>query len=47
MKKIAALLLLITSLITGVKAQEQPDTRQLAENLFQRESFARTTPPAS
>lgn len=39
MKKIAALLLLVTSLITGVKAQEQPDTRQLAENLFQRYEY--------
>lgn len=39
MKKIAALLLLVISLIAGVKAQEQPDTRQLAENLFQRYEY--------
>lgn len=39
MKKIAASLLLITSLITGVKAQEQPDTKQLADNLFERYEY--------
>ncbi|GAA4089555.1 OmpA family protein [Mucilaginibacter panaciglaebae] len=39
MKKIAASLLLTISLITGIKAQEQPDTRQLADNLFERYEY--------
>lgn len=39
MKKIAASLLLTFSLIVGVKAQEQPDNKQLADNLFDRYEY--------
>jgi len=39
MKKIAASLLLTISLIISAKAQEQPDTRQLADNLFERYEY--------
>lgn len=39
MKKIAASLLLTVSLITGVKAQEQPGNKQLADNLFDRYEY--------
>jgi outer membrane protein OmpA-like peptidoglycan-associated protein len=39
MKKIAALFLLVTSLIANVKAQEQPNTKQQADNLFQRYEY--------
>ncbi|WP_214070704.1 OmpA family protein [Mucilaginibacter sp. dw_454] len=39
MKRIATLLLFLIILVTGVKAQEQPDTKQLADNLFQRYEY--------
>lgn len=39
MKKIAASLLLIICLSTAVKAQEQPGTKQLADNLFERYEY--------
>lgn len=39
MKKIVALLLLFISLAASVIAQEQPDTKQLADNLFERYEY--------
>jgi len=39
MKKIAASLLLAICFVTAVKAQEQPDTKQLADNLYERYEY--------